>query len=185
MGLEPESIRNSRTTAVDETWAARLAILKYEQLRINFSTEQDITKLELWLEMFGLDPEVVKQGLTTDEYRKILQNVLIIFRLSGTPKSIELIAQALGAQSTKILYKYVLKLDGTWNLDGSYYLDSGGLFSKLSITVQVTGVSPENQEAFSIKLKNIFNLFEPAVLYLQGIEFTDYAFPLQFPIILL
>lgn len=183
--LEPESIRNNLTTAVDETWEARLGVLKYQQLRINFATEQDIAKLELWLEMFGVDPLVVKQGLTTDEYRKILQNVLLIFRLSGTPRSIELIAQALGAQSTKILYKYVLKLDGTWLLDGSYFLDSGGLYSKLSIMVHVTGVLPGEQEAFSTKLKNIFNLFEPAVLYLQGIEFTDYAFPYQFPILLL
>lgn len=182
--LEPESIRNTRTAAIDDTWAERLSILRYGQLRINFGTETDIAKLELWLEMFGLDPEVVKQGLTTEEYRKILQNILQIFRLSGTAKSIELIAQALGAASTRPLYKYVLKYDGNNDYSGAYYYDSGGISQLFVITIEVTGVLPENQESFLIKMKNIFDLFEPAWIYLEGIDFTDYTFPLQFPIYL-
>lgn len=170
--LEPESIRTNKTTAIDETWAERLSLLRYNQLKINFETEQSITKLELWLEMFGLDPQAVQQGLTTDEYRRLLQSVILIFRLSGTPKSIELLAQALGAASTRPVYKYMLYYNGEITYSGDYYYDSGGIYRLSSITIEATGVLPEKQPEFLTKMKNLFNLFEPMWIYLEGIDFV-------------
>jgi len=169
--LEPESIRTSKTTALDETWAERLSLLRPNQLRINFENEPNIKKLELWLEMFGLDPEVLQQGLSTEEYRQLLQSVILIFRLSGTAKSIELIAQALGATSTRPVYKYVLYHNGEVSYNGDYYYDSGGVYRLSAITIEATGVLPENQPSFIVKMKNLFNLFEPMWIYLEGIDF--------------
>jgi hypothetical protein len=170
--LEPESIRTSRTKAIDESWAERLSLLRYNQLLINFEIEPNIEKLELWLEMFGLDPEILQQGLTTDEYRRILQSIILIFKLSGTPKSIELIAQALGATSTRPLYKYVLYYDGEIDYRGDYYYDAGGVYRASAITIEATGVAPENQESFIEKMKKLFELFQPMWIYLEGIEFV-------------
>ena len=170
--LEPESIRTPKTKAIDESWAERLSLLRYNQLQINFGTETNITKLELWLEMFGLSPEALQQGLSTEEYRRLLQSVILIFRLSGTPKSIELIAQALGATSTKPVYKFVLYYNGEVNYNGDYYYDSGGIYRLSAITIEVTGVLPEDQPAFLGKMKNLFNLFEPMWIYLEGIDFV-------------
>ena len=164
--LEPESIRTTKTKAIDETWAERLSVMRYAQLQINFETEPNIKKLELWLEMFGLDPEMLKQGLNTDEYRLILQNIILIFRLSGTAKSIELIAQALGATSTRPIYKYVLYYNG------DYFYDAGGVYRLSAITIEATGVSAEKQESFVLKMRKLFELFEPMWIYLEGIDFV-------------
>lgn len=169
--LEPESIRTAKTKAIDETWAERLSVMRYRQLLINFETEPNIEKLELWLEMFGLDPEMLKQGLTTDEYRLILQNIILIFRLSGTAKSIELIAQALGATSTRPIYKYVLYYNGEITYGGDYFYDSGGVYRLSAITIEATGVAAENQESFVMKMRKLFELFEPMWIYLEGIDF--------------
>ena len=171
--LEPESIRTPKTKAIDESWAERLSVLRYNQLRINFETEPNISKLELWLEMFGLSPEALQQGLTTDEYRRILQSIILIFRLSGTPKSIELIAQALGAASTRPLYKYVLYYNGEIAYNGAYYHDAGGAYRMSAITVEVTGVLPEKQSSFLVKMRKLFDLFQPMWIYLEGIDFIE------------
>ena len=171
--LEPESIRTNKTTAIDETWAERLLLVRYNQLKINFETEPSIAKLELWLEMFGLDPDAVQQELTTDEYRRLLQSVILIFRLSGTPRSIELLAQALGAEWTRIVYKYVLNYNDEVLYNGVYYYDSGGAYRLASITIEAGGVLPEKQADFLTKMKNLFNLFEPMWIYLEGIDFME------------
>ena len=170
--LVPESIKNTKTDAIDLTWANRLEVLRISQLLINFETETSIEKLELWLEMFGLSPEILHQGLTTDEYRKILQSIILIFRLSGTPKSIELIAQALGATSTRPLYKYVLYFDGEIDYSGNYYYDSGGVYRASAITIEATGVAPEYQAPFLEKMRKLFELFQPMWIYLEGIDFV-------------
>ena len=184
--LEPASIRNERTAAIDSTWAERLSLLRYSQLRIDFQTETSVQKLELWLEMFGTSPEVLQQGLTTEEYRRLLQVVIQIFRLSGTPKSIELIAQALGATSSRLLQKYILYYGGIIAYNGDYYYDSGGANRVSVITIEVRGVSLENQAGFLTKMKNLFIIFEPMWIYLEGIDFrSDTDFPYQFPIQLL
>jgi hypothetical protein len=172
MALVPESIRGTRTQALDQTWAGRLSVMRYGQLRINFAEETNVAKLELWLEMFGLSPAELQGYLTTVEYCKLLQNVIKIFKLSGTARSIEMIAQALGATSTSLLYKYVLYYNNEIAYDGGYYYDSGGAFKASSITIEVTGVTAENQARFIVKMKKLFGLFQPMWIYLEGIDFV-------------
>ncbi len=184
--LEPQSISTNQTAAIDNTWAERLTLLRHNQLQIDFRTETSVQKLEMWLEMFGTSPEVLQQGLTTEEYRRLLQVVIQIFRLSGTPRSIELIAQALGATSSKLLHKYILTHSGVIAYNGDYFYDSGGANRVSVITIEVRGVLAENQAGFLTKMKNLFVIFQPMWIYLEGIDFrSEYEFPFQFPIQLL
>jgi len=171
--LEPESIRTPRTTAIDETWAERLALLRYNQLKIDFASETNSQKLELWLEMFGISADVLQQGLTTDEYRRLLQSVILIYRLSGTTKSIELLCKVLGANSAKVVYLYVLRYDGQARYDGQYLYDGGALFAQFAITVEVTGITIESLTTFKNKLRQLFGIFEPAWIYLEGVKIVE------------
>jgi len=169
--LVPESVKTSQTSKLDETWAERLALLRYGQLKIDFINETDTAKLELWLEMFGISAEVLQQGLSTEEYRKLLQSVISIYRLSGTLKSVELIGQVLGANEVNISYKYILRHNGEATYNGEYLFDAGNTFKVFAITIEVTGIDQLKEASFSEKLRRLFDLFEPMWIYLEKIEF--------------
>lgn len=167
MQLLPESITTSKTAALDTAWAQRLALLRYTQLKVDFSTEINAQKLVMWLEMFGISPEALEQDLTADEYRRLLQNVILIFKLSGSIRSVELLCTVLGATSAKVRFTYVTRHDTRIGYNGLYRYDKGAQYQQFAVSVDVAGVV--DLAAFEAKLKRLFAVFEPMWIYLERV----------------
>lgn len=182
--LEPESIRNASTTALDETWAERLLLLRYNQLKIDLLNETDTTKLELWLEMFGISLESLPVSLSTVEYQRLLQSVIMIYRLSGTPASIHLLGYVLGASDIEVIQDYELSYNARTNYNGTHNYDSGELLRPFIVKLKVSGIAQAEFADFTSKMKKLFEIFEPVWIYLQSVEFAGDVFPLQFPFLL-
>lgn len=184
MTLIPESIATRKTTALDETWESRLALLRYSQLKIDFQNETSTEKLQMWLEMFGgtID-ETVVSTFTLDEYRRLLQSIILLFKLSGTVRSVELLGYVLGATSVTVSFLFSVKYDGKILYDGSYSYDSGAGFKKYCVSVEVDGV--DDISAFRQKLQMLFEIFEPAWINLYELtsttQTTEDTFPLTLP----
>ncbi len=169
--LEPESIRNDNTKAIDETWADRLEVLRINQLKIDFQNETSIEKLELWLEMFGVSKELIS-GFSVIEYQRLLQSIVPILKKSGTPESIKLIGFVLGATNVEIIQDYVLYYNGDAYYNDSYYYDSGERFKVFTIRLEVSGVDIDDQTAFIDKFKRLFEASQPAWIYLERVDFV-------------
>lgn len=185
MQLIPESIATRKTIALDETWENRLALLRYAQLKIDFQNEPNIDKLKLWLEMFGgtID-ETVVDTFTIDEYRRLLQSIILLFKLSGTVKSVELLGYVLGV-TFEVSKGFVLKYDGQASYNGSFNYDSGGEFSPFIISIKVSNYSANfDFDAFKAKLMLLFEIFEPVWIFIQKLEFVEAGFPYTLPLIL-
>jgi hypothetical protein len=171
MQLLPESVRSTSTTALDATWATRIELLRYERLAIDLLTETNATKLEMWLEMFGVSKSSF-EGLSTEEYKRLLQYIIVILRLSGTPKSIKLLGLVLGATSVTIVQDYTFKYDGAWSFDGSNLFDGGDITKRFIIRLTITGIAPENRESFIEKLRRLFEVSQPVWIYLERVDFV-------------
>jgi hypothetical protein len=169
--LEPESIQTVKTKALDETWADRLQLLNREQLYIDILKETDITKLQLLLEMFGVGVNVIPEELTTLEYQRLLQSIILIYRLSGTPKSIKLIGYVLGATRVNVIQNYVLRYNNTANYNDLWCYDSGKLHRHFAVNLEVEGIVEADRTTFEIKLKSMFNLFQPMWIWLEKVDF--------------
>lgn len=172
MTIVPESIQTVKTIALDETYEARLALLRPEQLYIDLANETNQTKLQLWLEMFGISIDSIPSGLTTDEYQRLLQNIVIIYRLSGTKRSIKLLCTVLGATSVEIKQDYVLRHNSTASYNGLWGYDAGKLHGLFIVKLEVTGIAPELQATFIAKLKKLFEVFEPMWIWLESVVFV-------------
>lgn len=169
--IVPESIQTTSTIALDETYEARLSLLRPEQLYIDLAHETNTAKLQLWLEMFGISLEAIPEGLSTAEYQSLLQNIIIIYRLSGTKRSIQLLGTVLGATSVEVTQNYILRHDGTARHNGGWNYDSGKINRHFAVNLVVTGIDAIDRPAFIEKLKKLFEVFEPMWIWLENISF--------------
>ena len=174
--IVPESIQTTSTIALDETFEARMSLIRPEQLYIDLANETNMVKLQLWLEMFGISLDAIPEGLTTAEYQRLLQNIIIIYRLSGTKRSIQLLGTVLGATSVIVNQYYVLKYNGTASYNGLWNYDSGKLHRQFVISLEVSGIASANRPAFILKLKKLFEVFEPLWVWLESISFDGQSY---------
>jgi hypothetical protein len=181
MQLLPESIAKTTTTALDKTWATRLELLRYELLKVDLLTETNETKLSMWLEMFGVALSDIPDSLTTAEYQRLLRYIIIIFRLSGTKRSIELLSFILGATEVEIVQDFTIYYNSMISYDGQYRYDGGELNRPFVVSLTVTGIPSAEYAAFELKFRQLFRIFEPVWIYLKGIIFKGDSFPLTFP----
>ncbi len=184
MNLLPESIRTTSTTALDETWATRLELLRYKHLLIDLENETDQVKLAMWLEMFGIKLSDIPDNLTTQEYRRLLRYIILIFRLSGTKRSIELICYVLGATEVTIIQEYATHYNGKIKYDGTHRYDGGELQRPFVVSLLVTGVAAGEIDNFEGKIRQLFEIFQPVWICLDKIAYAGDGFPMIFPFIL-
>lgn len=102
MELVPASILGCNTSALDATFAERLENLGIGQLLIDLENERDTVKLTLYLHQFGIPLAMLPADITDFQFRRLLQGILRIYRLSGTPASIIALGEALGASTAEI-----------------------------------------------------------------------------------
>lgn len=174
--IVPESIQTISTIALDETYETRLSLMRPEQLYIDLAHETSITKLQLWLEMFGISLDAIPEGLSTAEYQRLLQNIIIIYRLSGTKRSIQLLGTVLGATSVVVNQTYILRHDGTASYNGLWNYDSGNLHRHFTVSLDVSGVADAERPAFIDKMSKLFEVFEPMWIWLESISFDGQSY---------
>jgi hypothetical protein len=184
MQLLPESVTSVSTAALDATWATRMELLRFEQLKVDILNETNSVKLEMWLEMFGVSLAAIPDDLTTEEYQALLRQVITIFRLCGTKRSIELLCLILGATEVEIVQNYSTYYNGSIAYNGLYYYDGGAAHRPFVVWLRVTGISNSGFEVFAGKLRKLFEIFEPIWIYLEGMEIAGDGFPMTFPFIL-
>jgi hypothetical protein len=174
--IVPESIQTISTIALDETYEARLSLMRPEQLYIDLAHETNMIKLQLWLEMFGISMDAIPEGLSTVEYQRLLQNIIIIYRLSGTKRSIQLLCTVLGATSVVVNQTYILKHDGTASYNGLWNYDSGTPHRHFTVSLDVSGIVAVDRPAFIDKLSKLFEVFEPIWIWLESISFDGQSY---------
>lgn len=167
--LVPESILTPCTLALDHTFLHRLLSLGIGQLAIDLEKEQDPVKLTLWLEQFGIPVELLPE-MGAIEFRNLLQRVLTIYRLSGTPDSITMLAEALGALDAHIVNDaFVLTYSAEARHNNLHKYDGGTGYAPFSIDIEVYGIPQSEQLSFDTTFRHLFELFQPATLYLRKI----------------
>jgi hypothetical protein len=174
--IVPESIQIPSLIALDETCEARQSLIRPEQLYIDLAHETNMTKLQLWLEMFGISMNSIPEGLSTAEYQRLLQNIIIIYRLSGTKRSIQLLGTVLGATGVVVNQTYILKHDSIASYNGLWNYDSGRLHRHFSVSLEVSGITEGDRPAFIEKLSNLFEVFEPMWIWLESINFDGLSY---------
>ncbi|MBN1112566.1 MAG: hypothetical protein JXA53_06585 [Bacteroidales bacterium] len=165
----PNSIKNNFTEALIFAYNRRLDGLNISQLRIDPQNEKDIYKLDLWLQMFGIPREILPADLTAISLRSFLQKIQTITRQAGTPRSIELLCEAIGAQTATIRYEYVNRYNSECRYNSQQKYDSGAQFKRFAITIEVTGVANNRQTWYKNTLAKMFLLFIPDRVYLEKI----------------
>lgn len=170
--LEPESIKTDNITAIEETWADRLEVLRFNQLKIDFQNETNLTKLDLWLESFGILKESLPEGFSVDEYQRLLESIILLLRKSGTPESVKIIGYVLGASDVEIVQDFELTYNGEASYNSAYSFDCGEQFRVFIIRLEVNGIAAENQAAFIDKLKRLFEISQPVWIYLERVDFV-------------
>ena len=153
-----------------------MSLIRPEQLYIDLANEINMVKLQLWLEMFGISLDAIPEGLTTAEYQRLLQNIIIIYRLSGTKRSIQLLGTVLGATNVVVNQNYILKYNGTASYNGIWNYDSGKLHRHFVVSLDVSGIASANRPAFIDKLSKLFEVFEPMWVWLESISFDGQIF---------
>lgn len=169
MELVPESIQGTNTLALDQTFLARLSSIAADRLAIDLGHETDMLKLTLYLQQFGIPVELLPD-LGTIQFRDLLQRVLRIYRQSGTPRSIELLAEAVGATSAKVVRNaFVLDHSGQALHNGMHLYDAGRQHRSFSIDVKVEGISKAELPAYTATFRNLFRLFQPVSVHLRNV----------------
>lgn len=173
MELVPESVQGNNTLALDHTFKQRLINTGPSQLRIDIENERDMVKLGLWLEQFGIPMELLPEDLSEFAFRELLQEVLKIYRLSGTSVSICLLAKALQVTDVSVsrnCYELCHTCEAHYN--GQFRHDVGSEFRAFVLDVQVDGVREEKKPDFENTFRKLFRVFEPVGLYLRDINFS-------------
>lgn len=175
MELVPESIQGTNTLALDQTFLARLSSIAADRLAIDLEHETDMLKLTLYLQQFGIPVELLPD-LGMIQFRDLLQRVLRIYRQSGTPHSIELLAQAVGATSAKVVRNaFVLDHSGQALHNGMHLYDAGRQHRSFSIDVQVQGISTAELPAYTATFRSLFRLFQPVSVHLRNVLCAEAA----------
>lgn len=172
MTLIPESIRARNTTALDLTFKQRLINLNPDQLRIDIENERDLVKLGLWLEQFGIPTELLPQDLEKFAFRELLQQVLKIYRLSGSAVSIALLAKALQAEEARVAQSYTVCYDGQARYNGQFRHDDGRKYQSFVVDVHVSGILEERKAEFEIMFRKLFQVFQPVGVFLRDVNFA-------------
>lgn len=169
MELVPESIQGTNTLGLDQTFLARLSSIAAERLAIDLEHENDMRKLTLYLQQFGIPVELLPD-LGAIQFRDLLQRVLRIYRLSGTPRSIELLAEAVGATSARVVRNaFVLDHAGQALHNGMHLYDAGRQHRSFCVDVKVKGVSETELPAYTGTLRSLFRLFQPVSVHLRDV----------------
>ena len=134
--------------------------------------------------MFGVSLDAIPNNLTTEEYQRLLRYIIIIFRLSGTKRSIELLCYILGVTEVTITQDFTIYYNGMARYNGLYHYDAGELVRPFAVRLMVSGISNNEFENFETKLRRLFEIFEPVWVFLQDIETVGDGFPVTFPFIL-
>lgn len=172
MDLIPESINGDNTQALDKTFLERLINLGVDQLSIDFSHESDPVKLSLWLEQFGIPPELLPGNLDTFTLRDLMPLTIKIYNLSGTDTSIRLLAQALGAESAQIVRdSFILHHNNEARHDGLFQHNQGKEYRSFAIDVKIWGISVAGRAGYEDTFRKLFQLFEPVHLHLRAVLF--------------
>lgn len=171
MTLIPESIQANNTTGLDLTFRQRITNMNPGQLRIDIENERDLVKLGLWLEQFGIPMELLPADLEKFAFRELLQQVLKIYRFSGTTVSISLLARALQANETRIERSYTVCYNGQVRYDGQFRHDDGREYRSFSVDVHVTGILEERKAEFEGMFRKLFQVFEPMGIFLRDVNF--------------
>ncbi len=170
MELLPESIQSTQTLALDRTFRERLISLVADQLAIAPEQEGDLRKLTLYLRQFGIPVELLPD-LGTIQFRDLLQRVLLIYRLSGTPRSIELLAEAVGATSAKVVRNTFVLDHSVQALYNSMHLyDAGRQHRSFCVDVKVAGISEAEWPTFTAVFRRLFPVFQPVSVHLRHLE---------------
>lgn len=173
MELVPSSILGRNTTALDATFAERLENLGIGQLLIDLENERDTVKLTLYLHQFGIPLEMLPADMTDFQFRRLLQGILRIYRLSGTPASIIALGEALGASSVEIVRNaFVLDHASQARHDGLHHYDQGREHRAFSIDVTVAGVTVDQRGYFETTFGRLYKLFQPAGLHLRALVYV-------------
>lgn len=169
--LVPESISSNATVAYDLAFKNRLVGLNLTQLKVWVTTETNPVKLQLLLQMFGIDGNIFNFLSLTDVQRMaLLQQLISVMRYSGTEWSIINMATALGASSAYITYGEVLLHDGTALYDGAYTHGSGA-YNRFAITVHVLGVPAYKQSVYEANFRALMKAWQPVRVFLADLIF--------------
>lgn len=171
MTLVPESIRATNTTALDLTFWQRIINLNPGQLRIDIEKERDLVKLGLLLEQFGVPLEFLPTDLEKFAFRELLQQVLKIYRFSGTTVSVSLLAKALQAEEANVEKNYSVCYDGQIRYDGLHRHDDGQEYMSFCVDVHISGVLDERKAEFEGLFRRLFQVFEPVGIFLRDVNF--------------
>lgn len=169
MELIPESIQGTNTLSLDRTFLMRLSSIAAERLAIDLEHENDMLKLTLYLQQFGIPVELLPD-LGMIQFRDLLQRVLRIYRLSGTPRSIELLAEALGATSVTVV-RNAFQLDHARQAlhDGRHCYDAGRQHRSFCVDVKVRGISEAEWPTYTATFRHLFRLFQPVSVHLRDV----------------
>lgn len=169
MELVPESVQGANTLALDHTLLERLSSIAVDRLAIDLERENDMRKLTLYLQQFGIPLELISD-LGEIQFRDLLQRVLVICRLSGTTRSIELLAEAMGATSA-VVVRNAFTLDHSSQAfhNKLYRYDCGQEYRSFSVDVKVKGVGTTEIEAYSTAFRRLFSVFQPVSVHLRNI----------------
>lgn len=171
MTLVPESIKATNTKALDLTFKRRIVNLNPDQLRIDIENERDLVKLGLWLEQFGIPMEFLPTDLEKFAFRELLQQVLKIYRFSGTTVSVSLLAKALQAEVVEVEKSYSICYDGQARYNGLFWHDDGQEYVSFAIDVHISGVLEERKAEFESLFRKLFQVFEPVGVFLRDVNF--------------
>lgn len=171
MTLIPESIQATNTSALDLAFRQRLINMNSAQLRIDIENERDLVKLGLWLEQFGIPTEFLPKDLEKFAFRELLQQVLKIYRLSGTTVSISLLAKALQADEATVAQNYTVCYNGQIRHNGQFRYDNGREYQSFAVDVHVAGVLEERKAEFENLFRKLFQVFEPVGIFLRDVNF--------------
>lgn len=172
MDLIPESIKGSNTQALDRTFLERLLNLGVEQLSIDFANENDMTKLSLWLQQFGIPVELLPDDLDSFTLQDLLPRMVNIYNLSGTDVSIGLLAVALGADGAEVMRgSFTLDYNSQARYDALFQYNRGREYRSFAIDVKLRGIDEGKQAGYETTFRKLHDLFEPAHLYLRTIIF--------------
>ncbi|MCT4638958.1 MAG: hypothetical protein N4A72_14750 [Bacteroidales bacterium] len=167
----PDSIKTDFTNALYSVFNDRLKQLNIESLKIDPQNEKDIYKLDLWLQMFGIPREILPSDLSAISLRAFLQKIQTITRQAGTPRSVELLCEAIGASKATIKYEYVNRHNSESRYNSQQKYDAGAQYKKFAITVEVSGVESSRRDWYKTTLEKMFLLFIPARIYLEVLTF--------------
>jgi hypothetical protein len=175
MNLVPESIESNATEAYDETFKARLLGLDLRQLALDITTETNPVKLQLTLDVFGIDGNLFGfLALSPQQRLTLFARIIAILRTSGTKYSIRSMGIILGAADIQFSYGLQIYHDGNVSRNGLFYHNGGGGWggTQYSIVVYVYGVALADRQQYEADFRRLFERWQPIRIFIISIIFV-------------